>query len=183
MAHLLRRRANVTGSHVAFDVVDIFNTSYHLHSTWVPASHKEHIVRQGKGDMAMAWASNVIAHGAWPGISRVTRGQSTDSEILALYQDGSIDFLYLDTAHTLAMTARELRLWWPKIGRDGWLCGDDFRPEKRNGQAAAILEFFGARKTDVHVLPHFQYCVGKLSGAATVRFGARHTISPRGVRR
>ena len=24
------------------------------------------------------------------------------------------------------MTVEELNLWWPKIRREGWLCGDDY---------------------------------------------------------
>lgn len=42
------------------------------------------------------------------------------------FDDGSLDFVYLDASHTYEAVRHDLRAWWPKVKQSGILAGDDY---------------------------------------------------------
>ena len=43
-----------------------------------------------------------------------------------LFDDNSIDFLYIDTAHEFEHVKKEINLWFPKVRPGGMIAGHDF---------------------------------------------------------
>lgn len=43
-----------------------------------------------------------------------------------LFQDGSLDFVYVDAGHDKKSVSEDLRAWWPKVREGGLLIGDDY---------------------------------------------------------
>lgn len=60
------------------------------------------------------------------GTVRVHRTLSVDAA--PLIDDASLGFVYIDTDHSYATTAAELRAWAPKLAPGGLLAGHDFLP-------------------------------------------------------
>lgn len=61
----------------------------------------------------------------------------------SLFEDSSVDFIYLDATHTYEAVMADLIAWYPKIRVSGYLVGDDWRYP---GVKEAVKEFFEFRK-------------------------------------
>ena len=46
------------------------------------------------------------------------------------FEDGSIDWIYVDGDHSYEFVKQDLNLWWPKISTGGTICGDDYQDGK-----------------------------------------------------
>lgn len=59
------------------------------------------------------------------------------------FDDGSVDFIYLDTGHTYNRIKNEISAWLPKIRKGGLIGGDDFDRDdhKDGGVSRAVIEF------------------------------------------
>ncbi|MGH7137350.1 MAG: class I SAM-dependent methyltransferase, partial [Pirellulales bacterium] len=66
-------------------------------------------------------------------------------EAATCFEDGSLDFVYIDAAHAYEAVREDLRLWYPKVRSQGIFAGHDFldgdRPEGEFGVRRAVLEF------------------------------------------
>lgn len=58
----------------------------------------------------------------------VTLIQKESSEGADYFEDGSVDFCWLDAGHTFDEVHRDIAKWWPKIREGGILAGDDWNP-------------------------------------------------------
>jgi hypothetical protein len=71
------------------------------------------------------------------------------------FEDGSVDFLYVDASHTYDGVLADLVAWFPKVKAGGLIAGDDWcfltngEPEVR----AAVVDFFGSGRRRLSVEP------------------------------
>ncbi len=63
-------------------------------------------------------------------------------EAAKLYDDNSLDFVYIDASHDEPSVAADLRAWFPKVKRGGWIGGDDLT-SSHPGVQLAVDKFFG----------------------------------------
>ncbi len=49
----------------------------------------------------------------------------TSSEAVALFEDNSLDFVYIDGNHDFKYVDKDIQNWYPKVKVGGYLCGDD----------------------------------------------------------
>ena len=168
MANSLKHR-NI--SHVKFDVIDYWASMHVTRSDvsfdWLPPHQMKAAQKFGKGEMSMAWHYYMLKTHSWAMIRSVFHGSSTDPNIAKNYDDLSIDFVYLDTAHEASITKQELDLWWPKVKRQGLLCGDDYHPPDGssttlNNYAKAVDAWFNDNGIVVEYKGHSQFCVTKI---------------------
>jgi len=69
-----------------------------------------------------------------------------DSAISAsLFDDNSIDFVFIDANHTYPAVKADISAWYPKVKVGGWICGHDY--EDGRGVVPAVNEAFG---TDIY---------------------------------
>jgi hypothetical protein len=43
-----------------------------------------------------------------------------------IFQNESLDFVYIDANHAYEFVKEDIIKWWPKVKSGGWLCGHDF---------------------------------------------------------
>jgi len=55
--------------------------------------------------------------------------QADSSRAAALFEDGSVDFVYIDGDHSYKGAARDILAWLPKLKADGWMGGHDYNQE------------------------------------------------------
>jgi len=49
------------------------------------------------------------------------------SEIAAnMFEDNSLDFVYIDANHAYEYVVQDIKLWYPKVKAGGYLCGHDY---------------------------------------------------------
>lgn len=56
--------------------------------------------------------------------SKIIRGFS--ETVATIFEDGSLDFVYLDARHDYRSVTADLEAWWPKIKAGGILSGHDY---------------------------------------------------------
>lgn len=105
----------------------------HLVDAWGSA-------RYGK-DKQAAVAERFAAEGA-----RVELHLGMSTERVSDFADGSLDFVYIDTDHSYALTKEELKLYAPKVAPGRLLAGHDYsmgnwRKRYRYGVMEAVQEF------------------------------------------
>ena len=81
--------------------------------------------------------------------------RATSLEAASLYEDGSLDFVFIDASHDYENVKADIAAWAPKVRPGGYLAGHDFNPATPNNDVErAVLEAF----PDVTPLP---WCWGK----------------------
>jgi peptidoglycan/xylan/chitin deacetylase (PgdA/CDA1 family) len=66
------------------------------------------------------------------------------------FEDGSVDFVFVDAGHSYEDARADLAAWWPKVKQGGVMAGDDWLED---GVQRAASEFFGAEGLEVSVEP------------------------------
>ena len=97
---------------------------------------------QEQHESAMAKA---LAHVA-PFEGRYKIHRMTSEQAAPLFEDGSLDFVFIDGDHSYEACSQDIRLWWPKIKPGGLLSGHDYTDEKNYGVIRAVDEFVGERE-------------------------------------
>ena len=69
------------------------------------------------------------------------------------FEDGSVDFLYVDASHTYAGVLADLIAWFPKVKVGGLIAGDDwcFATKGEFEVRAAVLDFFGSEAAHLSI--------------------------------
>ena len=85
-------------------------------------------------------------------------------EASKLFQDGSLDFVFLDAAHDYANIKKDLEAWYPKVKSGGIFCGHDYvdsAPTASNnsefGVKTAVDEFAALKGHKVNVTSEAEY--------------------------
>lgn len=84
-----------------------------------------------------------------------------------MFEDNSLDFVYIDANHHFSEVLKDLCFWWPKLKSGGILAGDDVEVEKphTNGNlfvqhAPGSYGLYGVRTAIAHfkkLVPTFDY--------------------------
>jgi hypothetical protein len=61
-------------------------------------------------------------------------------EASKLYENESLDFVFIDGAHDYQSVKEDIEHWFPKVKRGGYIAGDDYNWETVK---LAVIEFFG----------------------------------------
>jgi len=82
--------------------------------------------------------------------------RKTSKEASTLFEDNSLDFVYIDGNHKYASVLEDINTWLPKVRKGMFLGGDDFgRVDKTSKQLdvdKAFLEVLGK--------PHWMFAIG-----------------------
>ncbi len=73
--------------------------------------------------------------------------KSISWEAAFLYENSSLDFIFIDAAHDYESVKKDLTAWYPKLKATGIIAGHDYLTSK-NGVKRAVDEFFGEVKTN-----------------------------------
>jgi len=77
--------------------------------------------------------------------ARVRLLQWDSIEAAALFADGAVWGVFVDTTHTRDRTLAEIAAWGPKVRADGRLGGHDYNPKDWPGVVQAVLETTGGQ--------------------------------------
>jgi len=65
----------------------------------------------------------------------------TSEEASFMYEDESLDFVFIDASHKYEDVVQDMRLWFPKVKGGGMFCGHDYSPNWPD-VVRAVNEFF-----------------------------------------
>merc|ERR1712107_279263 len=70
-------------------------------------------------------------------LPRVRLVQQSSTLAARLFDDETLDLIFIDAGHNECAVRQDLEAWWPKLKRGGLVAGDDY------ADAAAALEMYG----------------------------------------
>jgi hypothetical protein len=117
-----------SGKNIRFDVVDTWKGS---------TEHWKHPVIQKYGSAFPVFQNNIK-----PVQDKCHTIQKPSIEASKLYEDESLDFVFIDAAHDYENVKNDIQSWLPKIKIGGTLAGHDFH-------------FQGVRRAVKELLKHF----------------------------
>ena len=75
----------------------------------------------------------------------IMKHKMTSDTALALFDDQSLDLVYIDALHTYEGARDDIARYRPKVATGGWLCGHDYQP-RFAGVIKAVDEAGGPEK-------------------------------------
>jgi hypothetical protein len=73
----------------------------------------------------------------------IIKHKMTSLEGAELFEDESIDMVYIDGNHLYEYVKQDIIAWSPKVKKGGWVCGHDWQHKKAQGVKPAVLETVG----------------------------------------
>lgn len=70
--------------------------------------------------------------------SNVNIIRQTSKEASKMFQDKSLDFVYIDANHSYNSVKEDMELWWPKVKDGGFLCGHDYMNTKEGNTVIEV---------------------------------------------
>jgi len=78
-----------------------------------------------------------------------------------LFEDGSLDFVYIDGNHFEDYIKKDIEIWWPKIKNGGIISGHDYHHPYFPSVTYEVNNFFKNIGIDVQYLGNHNWCVIK----------------------
>lgn len=112
--------------------------------------HEQTIRNLGGPDKMFETFVNHMKQG---GVGHMVKPVRTKSvEASKLFEDESIDFVFIDASHFYHEVRADLRCWYPKLKRGGIIAGHDYvpgHPESDAGVVRAVNEFFDHKALEI----------------------------------
>jgi len=114
-----------------------------------------HRMTQQEQDAVLELAiANVAKFGKRAKILRMT-----SLEAAPKFEDGTLDFVFIDGDHSYKGVHDDIEAWWPKLVNGGLLSGHDYRDERGYGVIPAVQEF--AKDKDLRLGQNYTWFVTK----------------------
>ena len=82
---------------------------------------------------------------------RATLIRKSSMNALADFEDGSLDFVFIDGDHSYEGVKADITAWWPKMVRGGIFSGHDYREERGYGVKQAVDEFVAEKGLELRL--------------------------------
>lgn len=127
-----------TGKSAVYCVVELINRNklgpFYCVDSWLGGS--EHYDQKILKNLKQIFIDNIQ-----PVADRVTAIESMSWEAANQFDDGCVDFCYVDAGHTYECVTNDLTAWWPKIRPGSVFGGDDYTKGYPN-LCQAVQDFF-----------------------------------------
>ena len=70
-----------------------------------------------------------------------------------LFEDSSLDFIFIDAIHTYDAVMDDLDAWYPKVREGGIVCGHDWEHDQFPGVTKAVSHFFDDLPHEINGVP------------------------------
>lgn len=79
------------------------------------------------------------------GDPRVIIIKKYSKDALTMFENESLDWVYIDANHSYDSVKEDIALWWPKVKKGGFLSGHDYIVRESFGVVQAVNEFLNAQ--------------------------------------
>jgi len=84
---------------------------------------------------------------------KITWIKQKSADAVSMFEDESLDFVYIDGNHIAKFALEDMVLYYPKVKKGGLLCGHDYRPQKTDRVADALHKFCKDTGLNFETLP------------------------------
>ena len=86
--------------------------------------------------------------------------RATSETASTLFQNESLDFVYIDANHSYEHVKKDLELWFPKVKKGGIFAGHDYN-HSQDGVTLAVNEFFNDKKLNIIIKNNSWFIIKK----------------------
>lgn len=127
----------------------------YLVDAWGPVENYEDKSHQTNLTLAKHCLSTTLSN-IFEFNDRVTMIRTKSHEAAEMFQDESLDFIYIDAAHDYYNVKKDLEMWWSKIKKGGLFCGHDYTENVPKeffdaGVVKAVNEFVEANNLELSI--------------------------------
>ena len=123
---------------IRFDCVD----------TWLGSPERQ-VLAEVRNDMLF----DIFTENTKPVVHKINAVRAASAEACSLYEDKSLDFVFIDADHSYEAVKEDLEAWFPKIKDGGTIAGHDYG-NPSNGVKPAVDEFFLEKNLEIVTLRH-----------------------------
>jgi len=98
-------------------------------------------IKQLGGDIFDLFLDNMKRAGV---LDFIIPHRADSAEAAKLFEDESLDFVFIDAAHDYESVKKDIATWYPKVKTDGLLGGHDYGNRIPTGVDRAVQERFGS---------------------------------------
>ena len=77
------------------------------------------------------------------------------------FEDGELEFVFIDGEHCYEAAKADIEAWWPKIRAGGLLMGHDYDRQRFPGLCRAVDEFGGKNAVEIERRGYSVWCIPK----------------------
>lgn len=121
----------VREGHFSRFILDNTNMDVHSVDPWTNNAELSH------ADAAFECCKNMLQ--PYGNRSKMIRTESI--EAVKMYENESVDFVYIDALHDYESVSEDLHTWWPKVRKGGVIAGHDFNDLAWPGVYDAVVTF------------------------------------------
>jgi predicted O-methyltransferase YrrM len=118
------------------NILERWNGTLYLVDPWRELSDEEYLDSSNHKNHRDAFAQTMEAIKGFENRAFMLRGLG--EEMVHLFKDNSLDYIYIDGNHDYDHVKQDLELWWPKLKAGGLLAGHDY----------LLVDWLAARKMD-----------------------------------
>ena len=106
------------------NILERWNGTLYLIDPWRELSDEEYLDSSNHKNHQDAFAQTMESIRGYEDRAFMLRGLG--EEMVHLFQDNSLDYIYIDGNHDYAHVKQDLELWWPKLKQGGLMSGHDY---------------------------------------------------------
>lgn len=135
------------GKSTAYMAVEIMNSGkdidFYVVDTWKGNDVEEEQKKEAaENDVKAEFLANMKSGGV-DSIIKVVQGSSTC--VAQQFEDGSLDFVFIDGSHDYTNVFADIKAWLPKVKKDGFIGGHDYDTVLELGVVKAVNELVPSR--------------------------------------
>lgn len=130
-----------SGKNIKLDVIDSWNGENETEAPW---QSYVGAIDKPTGDIFEDFKKNLA-----PVFHIINPVQSLSTPAAALYEDKSLDFIFIDGDHNYEGINKDLHAWRPKMKDGAIMAGHDYNPHSFPGVIKAVDDFFGKQNVNV----------------------------------
>lgn len=106
------------------NILERWNGTLYLIDPWRELSDEEYLDSSNHKNHQDAFAQTMESIKGFESRAFMLRGLG--EEMIHLFKDNSLDYIYIDGNHDYDHVKQDLKLWWPKLKAGGLLAGHDY---------------------------------------------------------
>jgi len=106
------------------NILERWNGTLYLVDPWRELSDEEYLDSSNHKNHQDAFAQTMESIKGFENRAFMLRGLG--EEMIHLFQDNSLDYIYIDGNHDYDHVKQDLELWWPKLKQGGLMSGHDY---------------------------------------------------------
>lgn len=106
------------------EIVSNWNGTLYMVDVWRELGSEYQDINNHKGEKSLSFSKAIENTQGFE--DRAIMIRATSKVASSMFNDDSLDFVYIDANHAYDYVVEDIKLWYPKIRKGGYLCGHDY---------------------------------------------------------